>query len=181
MRDHCVVCESSRSRLLFIKDRQEIVECTSCRTVYQKNPPSPDKMRDLYNGHYSGREERADLSIYVKTDYFRIYEGEQHLKKVSNVKDLLDVGCGPGFFLQAASRKYIDAVGIDISDKALEYARSIGLDVMVGDLLSVDIPEKSKDMITFWASIEHLHNPKEVLKKAHKILRDDGQMIIETM
>jgi len=180
MRKICPLCQTNQSRPLFTNKGCNVVRCGYCGLVYQLNPPSLEEMGKIYNAYYSGADGEAGTSLYVKTERFRLQEARLYLKKIPAVRDLLDVGCGPGFFLKAAKDQGIEATGIDISDIALEYARNNGLDVRVGNFLDIDIPENSKDLVTFWASIEHLHYPKQVLQKTFRILRDQGMVIIET-
>ncbi len=40
--------------------------------------------------------------------------------------------------------------------------------------------KESFDVITFWASIEHLYKPKETLQKANSLLKPNGLIVLET-
>ena len=40
--------------------------------------------------------------------------------------------------------------------------------------------EKKFDLITMWNVIEHIHNPKPVLRSMFDLLTDDGEIFIET-
>ena len=44
-------------------------------------------------------------------------------------KKILDIGCGPGFFLQRAKKRGWEVLGIEPSSKAAKYARDRGIPI----------------------------------------------------
>jgi ubiquinone/menaquinone biosynthesis C-methylase UbiE len=147
-----------------------------------KNPMTPSEAEKYYETeYYSGDKNTADNSIYNNGEQFRKKEADIRLTKLGNIKSLLDIGCGTGFFVKVASDKGIRATGVDISQNAVQYGKDKGLDLIYGDILYMDFFEKeSFDAITMWASIEHLYYPKETLKKVHTLLKPDGLLVVET-
>lgn len=90
---------------------------------------------------------------------------------------LLDVGCGPGFFLSTVSNKW-DKYGIDISKKALEYCSKYAKTTcseFVGTFR-----ENTFNAVTMNHVIEHLNKPEEFIEEAKRILKKDGLLIIAT-
>ena len=108
--------------------------------------------------------------------------------KIMNVREiqhypsrLLDVGCGVGFFLEVAKEQGWDVSGIETSQFASAYVRDrLGLDVSADDLAKADFPDNSFDLITMWDVIAHVTNPGDYLKKAGKLLKQDGLLVIKT-
>jgi len=95
---------------------------------------------------------------------------------------LIDVGCGPGFFLEAAAKAGWECTGVEIAESAAERARvRSGADVLVGDASDVHLPPASCDAVTFWHSIEHLPNPLAALKRARRWLKPDGVLIVRVV
>jgi 2-polyprenyl-3-methyl-5-hydroxy-6-metoxy-1,4-benzoquinol methylase len=178
----CNTCESEKSEQLFKVDKQIVVKCTNCDLVYLANPMKGEETITHYeNEYYSGSDNTASSSCYNQGAEFRLKEARDRLDKIGNIDSLLDVGCGMGFFVKAASERGIKACGIDISKNAVDYGKSQGLDLRQADLLFLnDIRPQSIDLITFWASIEHLYLPKETLQKAYQLLKPEGSIIIET-
>lgn len=76
----------------------------------------------------------------------------------SDVKTLLDVGCGNGIFTNylADLRKDINVVGFDRSAEALKYIKT---EKMQGDITSISADDNSFDCITCLEVIEHLPIP----------------------
>jgi len=69
--------------------------------------------------------------------------------------------------------------GIDVSADCVEFAVKSGLEVARGDYLNAEF-DSEFDMITLWASIEHLHHPDRFLEKINRDLSPDGMLYIST-
>lgn len=93
---------------------------------------------------------------------------------------LLDIGCGNGEFLVRARFSGWDVVGVDPDPKAVEVARSRGLDVRVGGVEVLDPARERFDGITLSHVVEHVHEPLIVLRKCHALLKPRGWIWIET-
>ncbi|HIB84432.1 MAG TPA: class I SAM-dependent methyltransferase [Chromatiaceae bacterium] len=106
--------------------------------------------------------------------------GMRHLPKVKAGERLLDMGCGNGAFLLRAHSAGWDVVGADFDLKAVEAARSQGLDVRLGGVESLDPSVEQFDVITLAHVIEHVHQPVEILQACYDLLKPGGFMWIET-
>lgn len=92
---------------------------------------------------------------------------------------ILDVGCGPGKLLSDLREQGWDVYGVDFSPVAVDYARSQhGLDVRLGDLFQAGYKDGFFDVVMFNHSLEHIYNPRETLKEAHRILKRNGLLFI---
>ena len=74
---------------------------------------------------------------------------------------LLDIGCGNGSFLWQMRSLGWEVCGVEPDRKPAELARAAGLDVRVGLLPQVPLPETHFDAVTLSHVIEHLHDPVE--------------------
>ena len=52
--------------------------------------------------------------------------------------------------------------------------------IVCGSLLESELPSACFDVVTFWDVIEHLEEPIPHLEAAHRLLKDDGLLVIET-
>ena len=70
-------------------------------------------------------------------------------------------------------RRYVDAVGVDISEKAVEKVLRSGLKAYVMDVDQQDLLAlgRSFDYVLFIETIEHLKYPQKALIEAAKIAR----------
>lgn len=72
-------------------------------------------------------------------------------------RSVLDVGAGHGLLLEAlAASRGIAGVGIEITDAKVEYARSRGVDLRLGDASQLPFAEASFDTVLCCEVLEHL-------------------------
>ena len=96
-----------------------------------------------------------------------------------NRPTLLDVGCGSGSFLAAASRQGFEVFGMDRSAHAVHAARSAGIEVRQGAIGSSIWEGRRFDFVTMFHVLEHLPDPRMALKYAVSLLRPGGTLIIQ--
>jgi len=73
-----------------------------------------------------------------------------------------------------------EVYGIDINEKSLEIAHSRGIKVVKCDLNSCALPHSDEyfDLVLMNEVIEHLVNPDNALKEAHRVLRPGGLLVV---
>jgi len=91
---------------------------------------------------------------------------------------LLDIGCGVGNFLAAASDAGFDVTGIEMNQNAVRFAReNYGLrNVSIErpeEFLAAN-PDAKFDVVTFFEVLEHQENPQGFLDVANECLTDQG-------
>jgi SAM-dependent methyltransferase len=91
---------------------------------------------------------------------------------------LLDIGCWNGSFSQYLhGTKYI---GVDINRQALEKAKSKKIDVVLASCDFLPFRSKSFDACSMIEVIEHLYFPEKAVKEAHRVLKQNGTLILAT-
>ena len=93
---------------------------------------------------------------------------------------VLDVGCGVGARLDLFRETGWRTLGVEISEKAAEIARTKGHDILLGRFDEVMLPDNSFEAIQMAHVLEHLPDPVKSLRKAHRLLRKGGVLLIET-
>jgi len=92
---------------------------------------------------------------------------------------LLDFGCGGGAFLARMRKLGWHVSGVDVSAAvARTVEEELGIRVLVGSLPHPDLRPASYDCITMWQSLEHVHEPRRVLRAARELLRPDGLLVV---
>jgi SAM-dependent methyltransferase len=92
---------------------------------------------------------------------------------------VLDFGCGGGSFLAEMRAQGWQVTGLDVSAPTVERVRSeLGLHVLEGSLPHDELKPESFDVITMWHSLEHVHQPREVLREANRLLAPGGKIIV---
>ena len=100
------------------------------------------------------------------------------------IHDILDVGCGPGFYAIMFGSKGYNVTGIDYSDQMIEEARrnvqskNIKASFLVMDAQKLEFPDASFDFIVsrdvFWC----LEQPKDAYSEILRVLRPGGLAIV---
>lgn len=92
---------------------------------------------------------------------------------------LLDVGCGSGAYLATVRNLGWTVSGVESNPTAARYAnRRLGVAVEAGDFEKTAFAEKHFDAITMWHSLEHFSDPGTIVKKARRLLKDNGVLMI---
>ena len=147
-----------------------------CGLVRQNPQP---RSADLVQAYQEVEDERYEEETSGRLETFSraLADIEQHEPSGR----LLDVGCHTGIFLDVARRAGWATTGVEPSRWSAERARARGLQVFDGTLADAGLAESSFDVITMWDVIEHLAEPVEELKRAHRLLRPGGLLAVSTM
>jgi len=183
----CPVCGGRRSRFYARKFGSGLVRCRDCGLVYAE-PRFPAAVlleryesRDFFDAYLANlgasREEYDPELIRRHYHPFLGLIG----RFFAPGKTLLDVGCGAGFFVKAASEAGWKADGVEISKRGTEYARRVvGADVRNARLEDASIPDAGRDLVTMLDLVEHLPEPVRTLREARRILKPGGVLVVST-
>ncbi len=98
---------------------------------------------------------------------------------------VVDLGCGRGEFLELLGARGIAARGVESNAHVAQACRERGLDVATGDLLAYlrAIPDGSVGGVFAAQVAEHLPPAilQATLREAHRCLRRDGMLVLETV
>lgn len=154
--------------------------CNKCQITFCNPMPTQGELNLFY-------AEKYDYSWYAKRKYLKQLQAYHRWlsvkgiieKNYKNKGELLDIGCGHGWFLEAARDSGWDAVGVEQASLVADEARKkLGLSVYEGSIDDIDFSYSTFDVITMWHSLEHFANPLNVLKKVKKFLKPDGTVVI---
>jgi len=183
----CPICQSEDHKRVMEVKNYPILKCAKCTLVFTGVEPEFDSSSIYTETFWHSKKRETGYEDYFKRKESTLKKCKSRLKKISDFigkyhGKLLDIGCGPGFFLQAASDKGWEAFGIDVSEYAVDYAkRELGLKHVICDS---KIPEKwsshTFDVITLWAVIEHLPDPLSIMKSLTPRLKNDGILCLST-
>lgn len=110
---------------------------------------------------------------------------EDYAELFAKSRDVLDVGCGRGEFLQLLAEKGIMARGIDLNHEMVQQCLAAGLDVTEADALSYlrQQPDESLGGLMAAQVVEHLE-PDYLLafvEEAFRVLRPGSAIALETI
>lgn len=177
----CSLCKSLSIEFIDKINNYKLYHCLNCDVIFLNPQPSN---REIDNNNLSFYESIESENAYfkMKEEMFRRAEKcVQILKKYSENGTLLDIGCSYGFYLTIFKKRGYKTFGIDISEKALNYAKkTLKLSVKRGKIDNFSVKGKKYDIITLFDVIEHLANPKKTISKISQMLKKDGIIVIQT-
>jgi 2-polyprenyl-3-methyl-5-hydroxy-6-metoxy-1,4-benzoquinol methylase len=184
----CNLCGADDTRFRFHKNNLTIVQCRRCGLVYT-NPRLPkEHLWTRYNERYFWDEYLAGLEIgrdgRVDLERFDAHHAPMlHLFQMYRPPPgrLLEVGAAAGIFLKTAQRARWDVAGVEPMAFAAAFARErLGLDVREGTLQDAAFADASFDAVAMFETIEHLMDPKSVLREIRRVLRPRGLLVLST-
>jgi SAM-dependent methyltransferase len=156
----------------------DIIECFECGFKHVLPLPDPAALEREYRENYYA-EEKPTFIAHAGEDqaWFELAQNDrleifEKLLPPSRRK-LLDIGCGPGFFLKTAMARGWDGHGIEPSRQAAAHARSLGAAITEG-FFGKDTAIGKFDAVNLTNVLEHVPDPVAILKAATALLDGGG-------
>ncbi|NVK18612.1 MAG: class I SAM-dependent methyltransferase [Methylocystaceae bacterium] len=182
----CVLCGHTHGQLLLEWEADyKMYQCDNCSAVSPNI--SPEKEKEHIDNVYATNlyMDKLEREIHAQYDYRKETFGKERLdycvKRLGLALDqinLLDVGCGAGYFLSYLTDHGVKCRGLEVTQGLAQYCQKRGLNVEASDL--ADEPDKEYDVIVMFDVLEHVYNPVELLKLAKSKLKDGGYLILYT-
>lgn len=132
-----------------------------------------------YKTNYAPSSKLGIVAAYLIPEYKSILD-RQFRGLNCNVGSVLDFGFGDGSFLKTATDMGWHATGVDPDPVTVSNARKAGFNVVQGGINVLDPASTKFDAITLCNVLEHLHEPRQDLKKCLDLLNPGGHIWIET-
>ena len=132
-----------------------------------------DTIADVYDHHYDkprGRCYHSHISTYI-------------MSVLPNEGVLLDIGCGTGLFVERYHKNGGNAVGLDISTKMIEVARTRckSCDFTIGTGEKIPFGSNSFDGVSSLLVFSYVKSPEAMLSEAYRVLKPGGSIAICTL
>lgn len=173
----CFCGSESFSFVVRVKNRK-IVKCDACGL---------ERTEKLV----SARDTKKIISS-VEKDFLEEYLGEIEsyreyfsgkVKKISKYIQkgkLLDIGCGPGVFLEEMKKAAFTVLGVDMSAVVVDYCKSKSLQVMRKSIYDSYFKNRKYDIVSAFQVIEHTTDADKFIKKIYPLLRKNGLITLST-
>ncbi|MBD3387531.1 MAG: methyltransferase domain-containing protein [Candidatus Altiarchaeales archaeon] len=154
-----------------------MVKCVGCGLVYSNPILEPERIEELYSGSAQNYD---DLVENISSTYIRYLErASGHLERREN---LLEVGCGSGFFMKASlDLGFKNAYGVEPSREAVSKAPpDIRENITVDVLREGQFRRGFFDIICFFQVLDHVLDPNDFLSACREYLREEGIVLCIT-
>jgi N-acetyl sugar amidotransferase len=165
--DTCLICSSKDILIIEGYERAHLVKCKNCSFIFSSKKPSNEELIEHYN-HYLRNDYLSPITV---KRYNELLDSMEKYRKTNNI---LDIGCGVGYFLEQAKKRGWNVYGTEFTDDAVRICQEKGIEMFQGVLNSDYYKSEFFDVVTSFEVIEHINNPKEELNNISNILRKDG-------
>jgi len=166
---------SSENKVLYSRDDTlEFEKCNDCGIIWRASD-SMTMTKPYDQSYFDSKKYEKRREHKVKKSGWLL---DIALKLNPDISKILEVGCSIGYTLEAAKRRNLNHLGIDISNYAVEFCKSKGLNA---ELYSFDDLKKKGerfDLLYMQHVLEHFEDPFDTLKKCHNLLNANGCIVI---
>jgi 2-polyprenyl-3-methyl-5-hydroxy-6-metoxy-1,4-benzoquinol methylase len=172
----CYLCQSTnyKKRDGEVRDNKnlDILECKNCGLVFLSSNKHID------NNFYEQSNMSQDLNIkeWIKETYIDDSRRFEFIKEMVVNKKVIDFGSGAGGFLIKVKELAKTVVGVELDKKVKKYYKKKNIKLLSN---LNKLKNNNFDIITAFHIIEHLQEPKLVLKELISKLKKGGKLIIE--
>jgi 2-polyprenyl-3-methyl-5-hydroxy-6-metoxy-1,4-benzoquinol methylase len=181
--DLCFLCRGPQRTRFDLGDRR-LLFCPRCQLGQLAPLPTDEELAALYASEvYFEGGDSVGYADYVAhaPQYARSFRRQaQWLLRHGPLSDLLEIGCGPGLFLEEARRLGVTTtIGVDLNPWAIAAARERGVDARLGSIEAIPATTRF-DAIVMLDVLEHIRAPLPFLATLRSRLRPDGRLLVMT-
>jgi len=203
----CKICGGKNFKFLFkqrdknlnFPDKFSLYKCYNCGILFLNPQPTNKELEKHYpkKKYYSLRSVKTEKeskktklriflydlyfgskkNIFLKTLFFPIKFSVRGTKIAPNRK-LLDIGSGSGQFLYEMKQLGMVVYGVEPGNFNIKGAKNEGLNILKTDLINAKYSSNFFYIVTLNHVLEHVENPRAIIKEIHRILKKKGSLII---
>lgn len=152
-----------------------LVRCRECGLVYRNPRERAFELREIYGG---AEPTPAVMRTLLETQRPAYREPARRLKRLlGRAGSGVEVGSYVGAFLTAAMEEGWHFEGLDIGQKACEFARQQGFTITVGTLETWQ-PRRTYDAVAIWNTFDQLPDPRHAAGLVNKLLVPGGMFAV---
>ena len=184
----CPACGGKTSAPAFEKYGFAFRGCAACKTIYMSPRPSPAVMSD----YYSNSENYAYWAAHIFPASEASRREKIHkpwLERVTGICDrhriargtLLEIGPGFGTFAAVATQsgRFERVIAVEPTPEMAAACRARGVEVIERRIEDISATELSAaDVIVSFEGIEHLFDPKDLVRQAARLLKPGGLLVL---
>tara|TARA_B100001750_G_C15513038_1_gene604995 strand:- start:207 stop:1073 length:867 start_codon:yes stop_codon:yes gene_type:complete len=183
----CKICGSKKiSKHIKTKDfflsQEEFVmnKCLNCDFIFTHLPPNKKEIYKYYESedYLSHNQTKTLISwCYNIIKKRNLLYKAKIIRKYSKSDNLLDFGCGTGDFIKIMQDKKYNIFGVENNYKAKKISEKITQNIFK-EIKEINPKNKKFDLITFWHSLEHVHDLNSFFKECLEKLNEKGTIVI---
>lgn len=187
LNDICPACESKQKKL-FLSDVKDYVfessednwsfnHCLDCDSIYMHKRLKKSYINKAYHQYYTHSKNQPNP---IKNFLSNILTMLNHnfLSDIDrkSAGKILDIGCGNGDLLNKLKDPNWEKTGIEIDENARKEAYNNKIQVIEGGYRVLEDIDEKFDVIIVSHVLEHVYDPKNLIRLAIKALNKDGEI-----
>lgn len=190
---NCPVCNNEKlnpflSCIDYTVSREtfKIAQCAACGFMFTNPRPDENEIGKYYQAEeYISHSDTSKGIVNKLYQIVRNYTITQKIKLINKLigpspasRNILDIGCGTGEFLNACKENGWQTTGIEPSAIARKNAQQkYNISPLSKEQL-FDIRENKFDVITLWHVLEHIYQLDKTIEQIDRVLSNKGTLII---
>ena len=180
----CPLCGGAEGSEYLAYQRYQVFECAACGLVSPNISFARLGSEEVYDDDAYVKDttrEIVDTYEYRKQTYApeRLRYLEQKIPDIARAQmKILDLGCGPGYFIDYLKDEGIANKGLELAHFLVDICKRRGLNVEETKL--EDEPDASYNIITMFDVLEHLTEPVKLFKELRRVLMPGGYLLAYT-
>lgn len=157
-----------------------IIDCEACAFVHMDPIPTQEELDRVYREEYYTDEKPLFIERVIEDiDWWNAMYDDRYEYLESVLPDsrrrILDLGCGPGYFLKRGMERGWKGTGVEPSRQAGAHAKSLGVEVINTFFNDSGLKGKEAfDAVHLSEVLEHIIDPAGLLKDIHDVLLPGG-------
>jgi SAM-dependent methyltransferase len=168
---------------LLSKEEFKICKCQGCGFVFTNEYPDEKGISGYYESDdYISHNDKAKgflNQVFLIARNIMLRRKKRIVENASGIKkgNLLDIGCGTGYFAGTMKKAGWDVTGIEPNRKAKEFGTENFALRIIGPERISELPSAGFDCITMWHVLEHFHDPFIYAAEIKRLLKAGGVCI----
>jgi len=163
-------------------DGFDVIDCAACGFRHIDPLLTNEQLRKFYKDEFY-QSERPDYFERMEADrewwMLRYHHYYQLLEASAPGRRLLDIGSGPGYFLEAGRERGWQVTGFEPSRAAADYSRARGLTVINDFFSAAKAREHGPfDAISMSMVLEHVRDPIGMIEEVRSLLVPGGLLFV---
>ena len=163
-------------------DAFEIAHCSACGATFTDPRPAAEAMGRYYPAAYYRKSGKRRFPAIVEFVQQRLYAARA--RKIEKLREgergeVIDIGCGPGWLLNAMRERGWAVCGTEMSESAAAFAReTMNLPVESKELRDLGFADGRFDAVLLWHVLEHDPEPEILVAEIARILKPGGVFFV---
>jgi len=175
MSEGCILCNgesyelvlSGTDRMRGLPGEFRVMRCGECGLCRTEPRIAVDERAKYYEPDEKAGEGKAARVMMYQS---RLADRLQRAIGNGPGKRVLDIGCGEGVFLDIMRERRFEVFGVELGEESSRIARDERrLNVVTGDLSSLDAEKESFDAVLMSHLIEHVDDPIALLESVRDL------------